>query len=278
LGGVSAEEPLVEDMFYHVPIRRGEAPRYVLLPGAPERVDLIASTWDEVTTRRSHREFKLAIGTYRGVKLAAVSTGIGGPSTSIAVEELARAGASTFIRVGTCGSIQEDIQVGDVVIATAAVRFDGASNDYAPPEYPAVASHELVMALIEAAERLGVRYHVGIVASTSTFYTGQSRPGYRGFTWDAVGSRLELLRRLKVTCFEMEAATLFTISSIYRLRAGCVCAVVANRITNVMKPEAGVRDAIMVANEAVRILSVLDSEKLKPTPKNIAWVANRLWG
>ncbi len=156
-------------------------PRYVLLPGDPGRIDEIVKTWDSYEELAFHREFRSVRGIYRGTSVGAVSTGIGGSSASIAIEELLAIGSDTFIRVGTCGALQGVIEPGDLVIAIAAVRYDGASTDYAPLEYPAVASPEVLMALIEAAERLRVRYHVGIVASTSTFYLGQSRPGYNGY-------------------------------------------------------------------------------------------------
>ncbi len=268
----TATEPRKAGLFYHVPVREGEVPQYVLLPGAPERVDRIAERFDRITVRRQVREFKVAIGTYRGVPVAAVSTGIGGPSTSIAVDELAKAGAKFFIRVGTCGSLQENIRVGDIVVAYAAVRYDGASLDYAPPEYPAVSSPLVLAALVEAAEKLGKRYHVGIVASASTFYLGQSRPGFQGFTWSGVANRLELLKKLRVSCFEMEAATLFVATTVYGLHSGCVCAAVANRVTDEFKPDAGVDDAIEVALEAVRILSILRG-KDRFTPSAVAKAA-----
>ena len=248
---MAAEEPVHDGMFYHVPVKRGEVPDYVLLPGAPERVDRIASMMDSVEVVRQHREFRVAIGRYRGVRVAAVSTGIGGPSTSIAVEELVRAGATTLIRVGTCGAIREDVAVGDVVVASAAVRLDGASNDYAPPEYPAVASPGLVVALKKTLERMGVRHHVGVVASTSTFYTGQSRRGYRGFLPAHTAARIEELRKLNIICFEMETATLYVIGSIYGLRTASICAAIANRVTGEFKPEAGVNSAIEAALETV---------------------------
>ena len=271
----TALEPRKAGLFYHVPVAEGEVPEVVLLPGAPERVDRIASFMDSVSVRRQNREFRVAIGRYRGARVAAVSTGIGGPSTSIAVEELARAGARAFIRVGTCGAIQPDVRVGDVVVCAAAVRYDGASHDYAPPEYPAAAGLRATMALVEAAERLGVRYHVGVVASTSTFYTGQSRPGFAGYSWPGTEDRLRVLQRMNVVCFEMEAATLFTIGLVYGLETGCVCAAVANRVTDTMVPDAGVDDAIRVALEAARLLARMGLGG-KPVPSLVARAAEEI--
>jgi len=261
-GGESrADRPVVGGKMYHIDLGPGDIPPYVLLPGDPGRVDAIARTWDSYEIVAHHREYRSARGRYRGAPIAALSTGIGGPSAAIAVEELAEIGAHTLIRVGTTGAIQADIRPGDIVIASASVRFDCASGEYAPPEYPAAASPEAVLALVEAAERLGLRYHVGVVASTATFHLGQSRPGYRGYTWSAAERRIEDLRRMGVLSFEMESATIYTLAGLYGLRAGCVCAAIANRVTNEFRAGAGVEDAIRVANEAARILWRLDESR-----------------
>ncbi|ALL00683.1 Uridine phosphorylase [Pyrodictium delaneyi] len=265
---------------YHIMLGPGDIPPYVLLPGDPGRIEQIMETWDEASEVAFHREYRSARGVYRGAEIAAVSTGIGGSSTAIAIEELARIGVHTMIRVGTTGAIQEDVKVGSLIIASAAVRYDGASHEYAPPEYPASASPEVVLALVEAARRLGVDYHVGVVASTATFHLGQSRPGYRGYEWSKSRERIEDLRRMGVLSFEMEAATLFTLAGLYGLRAGCVCAVIANRITDEFVPGAGVREAIMVANEAVRILQEADRGKAGMTHSitDLAEAVRRLYG
>lgn len=245
---------------YHIGAAPGEISRYVLLPGDPGRTEIISSEWDERRLIARHREFVTYTGKYRGVPISVTSTGIGAPSTLIAVEELLRVGADTFIRVGTMGSIRSSIKVGDLVIGLGAVRYEGASKDYAPPEYPAVAHPAVVSSLIAAASSLGVRFHVGIIASTDTFYLGQSRPGLNGLMTQEAAGRLPLLRELGVLGFEMEASALFTVSQIYGARAGCICAAIANRATNEFVPEAGVKDAVRVANEAVRILADMDRE------------------
>ncbi len=245
---------------YHIDAGPGDVARYVLLPGDPARADLIAGEWDERRLVAFHREFKTYTGIYKGVPLSVTSTGIGAPSAVIAVEELLRLGADTFIRVGTMGSIHSRIKVGDLVIGVAAARYEGASRDYAPLEYPAHAHPLVVGSLIAAAEKLGVRYHVGVVASTDTFYLGQSRPGWRGFMHSLAAKRLPILRSLGVLGFEMEASAIFTVSSLYGARAGCVCATIANRVTNEFVPSAGVADAVKVANEAARILASIDRE------------------
>jgi len=246
---------------YHIRCRPGDIAPYVLLPGDPDRVPLISSFWDERREVAKHREYTTHTGRYKGAPISATSTGIGGPAASIAVEELLRVGASTLIRVGTTGAIQRDIRIGDLVIATGAVRLDGASQEYVMAEYPALAHLEVVLALIEAAESLGARYHVGIVASTDTFYTGQSRPGFKGYQPSWSPSLMADLQAAGVLSFEMEASTVFTLASIYGARAGAVLAVLANRVTDEFVPEAGVEDAVRVANEAVRILHEWDALK-----------------
>ncbi|HWQ17234.1 MAG TPA: uridine phosphorylase [Sulfolobales archaeon] len=256
-----SEKPTVSGKQYHLMIGEGDVARYILLPGDPERVPRIAKTWDKYRHVATHREYVTYTGEYRGVRISATSTGIGGPSTAIAIEELLRVGADTFIRVGTTGSLRREIGIGDLVISAAAVRLDGASKAYIFPEYPAVASYEVILALIEAAESLGARYHVGITASTDSFYVGQGRPGYKDYMPPWSKDLVKILRDANVVNFEMEAATIFTLSNIYGARAGAVCAVIANRETGEFLPDAGVDTMIRVANEAVRILSEWDSVK-----------------
>jgi len=170
-----------------------------------------------------------------------------------------RVGVHTFIRVGSTGAIQKDINCGDLIISTAAVRLDYTSNCYIMPEYPAVASYEVLLALIEAAESLGIgNYHVGITATTADFYAGQNRPAT---SISRMEDLLPTLQKAKVLNFEMETATLFTLASLYGLRAGSVCAVYANRCRNEFKPGAGEENAITVANEATKILYEWDSKK-----------------
>jgi uridine phosphorylase len=264
---VSAERPQTEEgMQYHIACKPGDVARYVLLPGDPERVPKISSLWDEAREIAFHREYRTHTGKYKGVPISVTSTGIGGPSTAIAVEELAAIGADTFIRVGSTGAIQPGMEIGDLIIAKAAVRLDGTSKQYVRIEYPAVADLEVTLALIEAAESLGVRYHIGITASTDSFYLGQGRPGLNGYFPSFARNIVDDLRQARVTNFEMEAATLYTLANIYGLRAGCVCAVFANRVTNEFG-KAGEKEAALVASEAVKILSEWDEEKEKAGKK-----------
>ncbi len=243
---------------YHLGIKPGDVSKYVLLPGDPKRVLRIASFWDEKWRVAEHREYLTYSGRYKGVFVSATSTGIGAPSTAIAVEELARVGSNTFIRVGTTGALRRDIGIGDLIISSGAVRLEGTSKQYVIPEYPAVASLDVTLALITAAEELGVKYHVGLTASTDSFYVGQERPGYKNYLPPFQRGLIDFLRSVNVLNFEMEAATIFTLANIYGLRAGSICAAIANRETEEFIVDAGVDDAIRVANEAVKILSEWD--------------------
>ena len=254
---------------YHLMVKPGDVSKYVLLPGDPERVPLIARYWDKSWKVASHREYVTYSGYYKGVFISATSTGIGAPSTAIAVEELARVGSEVFIRVGTTGALKREIKVGDLVISTGAVRLEGTSRHYVIPEYPAVASYDVVLALVEAAETLGVRYHVGLTASSDSFYVGQERPGFRGYMPPHAKGLIEYLKNANVLNFEMEASVIFVLANIYGLKAGAVCAEVANRETEEFVPGAGVEDAIKVANEAVRIHSEWSEEMAKLGKKYI---------
>jgi len=266
----SASRPETEEgLQYHLQVKPGDVSRYVLLPGDPGRVEKIASFWERSWKVASHREFTTYSGYYKGVFISATSTGIGAPSTAIAIEELARVGSDTFIRVGTTGALHRDIKVGDVIISTAAVRLEGTSKQYVIPEYPAVASLEVTLALIFAAELNNVRYHVGLTASSDSFYVGQERPGFRNYLPPFQKGLIEFLKSVRVLNFEMEASLIFTLASIYGLRAGAVCAVIANRETEEFVVDAGVEDAIKVANEAVRILHDWDQELSAQGKKNI---------
>lgn len=257
----SADRPETsEGKQYHIDLKPGDLSPYLLTPGDPGRVDRILKTWDEGKILSFHREYKSATGKFKGIDISALSTGIGGPSLAIAIEESARIGVNTFIRVGTTGSIQKDISLGDIVIINGAVRLDGTSNQYVRVEYPAVASFEVTLALIEACEELGYKYHVGIGASTDSFYTGQGRPGLNNYLPSFAKEIFNDLQIANVMNFEMECAALFTITSIYKLRAGALCVVIANRVTNEFQ-YIGEEKAITVANYAVKILSHWDSIK-----------------
>ena len=247
---------------YHIELKPGDIPGYVLLPGDPNRVNVITSLWDDVKEVAFHRQYRTAKGKYKGVDIAVTSTGIGGPAVEIALIELINIGAHTFIRVGSTGAIQPNINPGDLIITTAAMRLEGASKAYAPIEYPAVSSLSVTLALITAAETLGYPYHVGITASTDSFYAGQERPSIKQYLPPWYRGFIESLRNMNVLNFEMEAATLFTLANIFGVRAGCVSAVFANRITNEFELK-GEKEASEVASEAVKILYEWDTEREK---------------
>jgi len=259
---LSAEKPAVEEgRQYHIACKPGDLAKYLLIPGAPERAAKIAGLWDEAKEVADHREFRSFTGKYKGVGISVLSSGIGPASLAVAVNEAANVGVETFLRVGSTGALQGTIECGDLVISTAAVRLDGASNHYVMPEYPAVAHHEVLQALIEAAESLGVRYHVGITATTADFYAGQARPAFRDYWQPSLENLIPSLQRAHVLNFEMECATLFILCTLFQLRAGAICAVYANRVTNIFDPGAGEEDCIRVATEAIKILNDWDTQK-----------------
>jgi uridine phosphorylase len=192
--------------------------------------------------------------------MSACSTGIGGPSTEIALNELAAVGCDTFLRLGTTGGLQEQLRVGDIVISTASVRWDGASDSYAPAEFPAAASYEVVLALIEACERLGMTYHLGISAATASFYAGQSRPAFGEYI-GVEHDRVERLQAMGVLNFEMESATVFTLSSLFGLRGGAACIVVADRFRNEFRPEGADEVLAKLGAETSVALAEMDAMK-----------------
>lgn len=261
---ISAKAPVVEGKQYHIDCKAGDVARYVLTPGDPARVNKIASLWDSAREVANHREYHTMTGKYQGTELSCVSTGIGSPSLAIAVDELCRIGVDTFIRVGTCGGIQKGQQLGDLVISTGAVRLDGASKDLVIPEYPAVANYEIVMALIQAAEELNVRYHVGITASTDTFYTGQGRPALNNYMPSFKENIFRDMQSAGVANFEMEVGALLTFASVFGKRAGAVCVIIANRVTDEFEiTDEHQKRAGLVASRAVAILAGWDAKKKK---------------
>jgi len=250
----SAKRPITEKgKMYHVRVAPEEVGKYVLLPGDPNRVKIIAEHLDNSHIISEHREFTVHNGYVEGELVTVCSTGIGGPAIAIALEELAQCNAKTFIRVGSCGAIQDYIKVGDLIVATSAVRLDGTSKSYIFPEYPAVTSYEVLQALKKTCEESRYRHHIGIVASTDSFYVGQSRPGFKDYLPRESAELIDVLREINVLCFEMETSTLFTLANIYGLRAGCVLTAFANRITNEFEIREG-QEASKVAVESVRHL------------------------
>jgi uridine phosphorylase len=258
---MDAKRPVSEEGHqYHINAKPGDIPRYVLLPGDPDRVPKIGEIWDEYHVVARHREYHSICGRVGNTDIGAVSTGIGAPSASIAVEELAAIGVDTLIRVGSTGALSEHIQCGDLIINSGAIRFDGTTPYYIMPEYPAIAHYEVVCALIQACESLGFTYHVGVGASTSSFYTGQGRPGYKNYSQAWMDHLIPDLQKANVLNLEMETASILTLSSLYDLRAGSICTVFANRVTNTFEV-VGENRAIEAASKAVEILADWDQQK-----------------
>jgi uridine phosphorylase len=248
-------EPQASDTVFHLGLTRGDldGATLAIVPGDPARVSRIAAMMDDPVHLASNREFTTWRASVGGIPVVATSTGVGGPSTSIAVEELAQLGVRTFLRVGTTGSIQPDLPAGHLVVTQGAVRLEGASRHFAPLEYPAASNFECTRALVDAAEAIGVPHRVGITASSDTFYPGQERyDTVAGQVTPAFRGSLAEWRRIGVLNYEMEAATLFTMCGANGWRAGCVAGVIAQRTES----EAIVDESIVVATEdrAVRVV------------------------
>ena len=212
---------------YHTGVGPGDVGGYVILPGDPKRCEKIAKHFDNPVLIADSREFVTYTGTIDGVKVSVTSTGIGGPSASIAIDELAKCGAHTFIRVGTCGGMQEDVLGGDVVIATGAVRMEGTSREFAPIEYPAVSDFCVTNALVDAAKKIGVRNHVGVVQCKDSFF-GQHEPEIMPVSYE-LENKWNAWIRMGCLAPEMESAALFIAGSFLRVRVGSCFLVVANQ-------------------------------------------------
>lgn len=207
----------------HLPIKLGEVARYVIVPGDPNRVPLIANSLENPVHQGQNREFNAFKGTYKGTEISVVSTGIGCPSTAIAVEELSYIGAEVLIRIGTSGSVDNSAKKGEIFIATAAVRDDGTSKQYIPIEFPAIASHDLTENLIKASKALGIPTKIGICQSKDSFF-GEVEPN-RMPVAPYLENKWKAWQGGGVGASEMEAATLFTLAHIKKLMAGAVLAV-----------------------------------------------------
>ncbi len=217
-------EAAEDDLLHHLKIKKGDVAKYVLLPGDPKRCGVIAKFLDNPKLIADYREYVTITGTYKGVPVSVCSTGIGGPSASIAVEELIVAGADTFIRVGTSGALRLDIKKDDVVVAQAAVRDEGTSHEYLPPEYPVCADYNVVCALQDAAEALKKTCHVGMVHSKDAFYA-EVEP-QNAFFSQHEENKLAWYTKCGVTASEMEAAAIFAAATMRKVRAGAVLQIV----------------------------------------------------
>jgi uridine phosphorylase len=249
---------------YHIGLGRGELAEFILLPGDPDRTARIAKRLDSIELEQRHREFASVTGSYRGQRISIVSTGIGTDNIEITVAEiLAITDRPTFIRVGSCGALQPEMKLGDLVVTTGAVRLESTTSYFVHDGYPAVADYEAVLALLEASARLGHRTHVGLTATAPGFFGAQGRPipqlpiRYPDLAED--------MARERVLNFEMEASALLVLASLARCRAGVVCAVYAQRSTGDFVTGAA-RDAAEAACvetglESLLILAAMDRQK-----------------
>lgn len=252
------------DRQYHIGLGPGEVAEYILLPGDQDRTTRIAERFDSIELQHRHREFASATGTYRGLRVSVISTGIGTDNVEIVLAEiLAITERPTFVRVGSCGALQPEMGIGDLAISTGAVRLESTTSYFVHDGYPAVAHHEATLALIEAAESLGHRYHVGLTATAPGFFGAQGRPipqlpiRYPDLAED--------MARERVMNFEMEASALLVLATLARCRAGVVCAVYANRTTGQFV-EGSTKDAaeaacIETGLESLLVMARMDAQR-----------------
>lgn len=256
---------------YHLQIKKGDVGRYVILPGDPKRCKKIAQYFDNPRMIADSREYTTYTGYLDGEKVTVTSTGIGGPSASIAMEELVLCGADTFIRVGTCGGIDLDVKGGDIVIATGAVRMEGTTKEYAPIEFPAVADFEVINALVNAGKKLGYTHHIGVVECKDSFY-GQHTPEKMPVSYELL-NKWEAWKRMGCKASEMESAALFIVANYLRVRCGSALLAIHNQERELAGLEnLVVRDtqkAIKLAVEALRILIRKDKERVLTKYENI---------
>ncbi len=246
---------------YHIDAAAGDLAEYILLPGDQDRTAKVAALFDSVEYRNRHREFATATGMYKGRRLSCVSTGIGTDNVEIVLAEILQITHNpTFVRIGSCGVLREDVEIGDLVVTSGAVRLEGTSKFYVHDGYPAVADFQAVSALVEAAHRLGYRSHVGITATTPSFYGGQGRPIPR--LPIRFPDLADEMARQNVLNFEMEASALLVLATLAGVRAGVVCTAYAQRSKGVFANEEqrkkGEQACIETGLEALRLLAEMD--------------------
>ncbi len=247
---------------FHIKCVEGDVGRYCILPGDPGRSEQIAQYFDNPQFVSQNREYTIYTGTLLGEKVTVCSTGIGGPSAAIAMEELHNIGADTFIRVGTCGGIDIPVESGDIVIASGAIRFEHTSREYAPIEYPAVANFEVTSALVEASKKLEKKYHVGVVQCKDSFY-GQHSPHKMPIAGELL-EKWEAWKRLGVKASEMESSALFVVADALKCRCGSDFHVIWNQERELLGLDSKMNEdtsgAIEVAIEALKILIEQDKK------------------
>ena len=259
-----ASAPKSGAAMYHIRCKKGEIPRYVIIPGDPGRTEKIAGYWDNWKEVANYREYRTLKGKYKGMDIASTSTGIGCPGAEICIHELNEVGADTCIRVGTTGCITDKFNCGDLIIPVSAVRKDGTSDWYVEKEFPAFANPEVVMALAEACNRLGFRYGFGLVYTVGSFYIGQGRPLSEDGYWPSWADKIiPDLQQAGVTNIEMDTAGQFVVGYLHKMRMGAVLSVIANRVTDEWGDLGGEQRACQAANEAMFILKEWDEKKKK---------------
>lgn len=241
---------------YHIGLKEGDVGKYVILPGDPKRCEKIAQYFDDAKLVGDRREFVTYTGYLNGEKVSVTSTGIGGASASIALEELVKIGAEKFIRVGTCGGMDINVKGGDIVIATGAIRMEGTSKEYAPIEFPAVADLDITNSLVQSAKNLGYNFHTGVVQCKDSFY-GQHNPEKMPVSYELL-NKWEAWKRMGCLASEMESSALFIAGSFLRVKVGSVFLAVANQEREKQGLENPVvhdtDKAIKTAIEALKIL------------------------
>ncbi|MDW5300123.1 MAG: uridine phosphorylase [Sedimentibacter sp.] len=244
------------DIQYHINMKNGDVGKYVILPGDPKRCAKIAEHFDNPVLVADHREFVTYTGYLDGVKVSVTSTGIGGPSAAIALEELSNIGADTFIRVGTSGGMDINVMGGDLVIASGAIRMEGTGREYAPMEFPAVANYEVMNALVKASKDLNKKYHVGIVQCKDSYY-GQHEPETKPVGYELT-NKWDAWLKLGALASEMESSALFIVGAYRRVRVGSILNVVANQERRKLgmddPQEHDTEAAIVTAIQAIRNL------------------------
>ena len=249
---------------YHIQCGKGDVGRYVILPGDPGRCEKIAAYLDDAKLVAYNREYKTYTGMLNGERVSVTSTGIGGPSASIAIEELANCGADTFVRIGTCGGMRLDVKGGEIVIANGAIRMEGTSREIAPIEFPAVPHHDVLSALIFSADELTADYHVGVVQCKDSFY-GQHSPENMPVGYELI-NKWDAWMRLGCLASEMESAALFITAAYRNVRCGSCFLVVANQTReaqHLKNPVVHDTDlAIRVAVGAVKKLIEFDNGRI----------------
>ena len=264
-------DPLVTlpdtDRQYHIDLAPGEIADYILLPGDPDRTDRIADMLDDVEVHRRHREFNSVTGTHKGLRISVVATGIGTDNVEIVIAELLAIAERkpTFIRIGSCGTLREDIALGELIVTTGAVRLESTTKYYVDDGYPAVADYAAVAALLEAAHRTGLTAHAGLTATAPGFYGPQGRPiPQLPIRFPDLAERMA---RQGVVNFEMEASAVLTLSALAGCRAGVVCTVFAQRTAGdfvmgeqKVRAEAGLIDTGL---EALHVLAEMDEQQAR---------------